>query len=152
MDLELKQITDKLLQFIDASPTCFHSVENVRKTLEEKGFVFLAEGESVKRTKYNKFYFIRNDSSLIAFQIENFVTSNDEKEELNEVVSMQLSVEELFLQVEREDQFDRGYEKVMDGIISRMLAKSMDDESIMEFTNCSFKHLQELKKKNLTGN
>lgn len=69
MDLQTKQTADELLRFIDASPTCFHAVENIRKTLEENGFVFFAEGESIKGSHQDKFYYIRNDSSLIAFRM-----------------------------------------------------------------------------------
>ena len=49
--------------------------------------------------------------SLIAFQIENFVTSEQDRKLLNGVVNMQLSVEELFLQVFREDEYDKVYQE-----------------------------------------
>lgn len=58
-----------LLQFIDKSPTCYHAVANIQKILEEAGFVFLQEGEIPKEPSQNKFYFIRNDSSVLAFQM-----------------------------------------------------------------------------------
>lgn len=47
--------------------------------------------------------------SLISFQIENFVKSQEDMDKLNEVVGMQMSVEELFVQAEREQVFDSGY-------------------------------------------
>ena len=49
--------------------------------------------------------------SLIFFQIENFVKSRNIQKELNEVVDMQMSVEELFIQTEREYEFDSGFNK-----------------------------------------
>lgn len=47
--------------------------------------------------------------SLVSFQIENFVKSKEDKDKLNEVVDMQMSVEELFIQTEREHEFDSGF-------------------------------------------
>ena len=93
--------------------------------------------------------------SLIAFQIENFVKSKQNRENLNEVVDMQMSVEELFIQVKREYEFDSGYNKgmaegkkeVKDEIILNMLKESVDDETILKTTKCSRKHLNELKAK-----
>ncbi|MDO5814153.1 MAG: hypothetical protein Q4Q18_00840 [Methanobrevibacter sp.] len=72
---------------------------------------------------------------------------------------MQMSVEELFIQVEREHEFDSGYNKgitegkkegkkeVKDEIILNMLKESVDDETILKTTKCSKKHLNELKAK-----
>lgn len=60
---------DGLLQFIDKSPTCYHAVANIQTELNRAGFVFLEEGEKPKDVSQNKFYYIRNDSSILAFQI-----------------------------------------------------------------------------------
>lgn len=93
--------------------------------------------------------------SLISFQIENFVKSEKDKNKLNKVVDMQLSVEELFLQVEREYEFDKGYtqgrEEVKDEIILNMLDQSVDDVIIQNYTGCSLEHLQKLKREHLAG-
>lgn len=97
--------------------------------------------------------------SLISFQIENFVKTKEEQDKLNEVVCMQMSVEELFVQTELEYQFDSGYDQGIkegvkkgkkeneDEIIMNMLENSADDEFIVKVTNCSWEHLQELKTK-----
>ena len=97
--------------------------------------------------------------SLISFQIENFVKTKEEQDKLNEVVGMQMSVEELFVQTELEYQFDSGYDQgikegvkkgkgeMEDEIIMNMLENSFDDELIVKATNCSWEHLQELKTK-----
>lgn len=58
-----------LLQFIDKSPTCYHAVANIQNALNEAGFVALFEGELPKDASQNKFYYVRNDSSILAFQI-----------------------------------------------------------------------------------
>ena len=79
---------------------------------------------------------------------------------------MQMSVEELFVQIEREYVFDSGYDQGIkegvekgvkkgvkkgkgereDEIIMNMLENSADDEFILKVTNCSWEHVQELKK------
>ena len=109
--------------------------------------------------------------SLISFQIENFVKTKEEQDKLNEVVGMQMSVEELFVQTEREYVFDSGYDQGIkegvekgvekgvkkgkgereDEIIMNMLENSADDEFILKVTNCSREHLQELKTKYLAS-
>ena len=105
--------------------------------------------------------------SLISFQIENFVKSAEEQDNLNEVVNMQLSVEELFIQAEREYEYDRGYDcgrsegrseglseglsegvsKGKDEVILKMLDESFDDETIQKCTGCSLDYIHELKQK-----
>lgn len=58
-----------MLRFIEASPSCFHVVENIRQKLIEKGFSELVETE-VWELSWGKGYFVtRNDSSLIAFRL-----------------------------------------------------------------------------------
>lgn len=83
--------------------------------------------------------------TLISFQIENFVKDKENKNDLNEVVDMQVPVEELFLQVERESEYDEGYaqgrndgkSEEKDEIILNMLSKSFDFETIQDLANCS---------------
>lgn len=64
MNLDTKQTAGELLEFINNSPTSFHAVENVRRMLENEGFVPW-QGETAGK----KYYVTRNDSSLIAFQL-----------------------------------------------------------------------------------
>jgi hypothetical protein len=93
--------------------------------------------------------------SLISFQIENFVKSKENRTKLNEVVGMQMSVEELFVQTEREYEFDSGFSKgmiegkkeVQEQFILNMMNDSIDDETILKWTNCSEERLQEIKRK-----
>ncbi len=57
-----------LCDFIQASPTPFHAVENLSKQLQEAGFQQLLESDSWQ-LKPDKAYFVcRNSSSLIAFE------------------------------------------------------------------------------------
>jgi hypothetical protein len=107
--------------------------------------------------------------SLISYQIENFVKSKEDQEMLNKVVDMQMSVEEIFIQAERDYEFNSGFDSGLkegkkegikkgiekgikdsrDEIILNMLNDSVDDESILRFTGCSREYLQAFKKKQL---
>ena len=68
---------------------------------------------------------------------------------------MQLSVEELFIQVEREYEYDSGYDcgrsegvsQGKDEVILKMLDDSVDDETIQKCTGCSLDYIHELKQK-----
>ena len=64
-----QEITAELLNFVNQSPTCFHTVANVKKALEEAGYEQLSEKERFSLKKNGKYFVIRNDASLIAFEI-----------------------------------------------------------------------------------
>lgn len=59
----------QLFDFIDESPTAFQAVENIEKTLEEKGFERLYEEKSWELLSGKSYYVTRNDSSVIAFSL-----------------------------------------------------------------------------------
>lgn len=61
--------TEELFHFIEASPTPFHAVDEMRRRLDAKGYTQLLEGEAWSLRKGGKYYVIRNGSSLIAFRI-----------------------------------------------------------------------------------
>lgn len=62
-------MNNRLFDFIEKSPTAFHTVANITRTLSENGFVQLKEG-SVWNLQKGKGYFVtRNGSSVIAFKI-----------------------------------------------------------------------------------
>lgn len=60
-----------LFSFIDNSPTAFHAVNTVEARLQENGYTKLFETESAPIELGGKYYFTRNSSSVIAFQISN---------------------------------------------------------------------------------
>ena len=64
----MKNITEQMLEFIDASPTCFHVVDNLKSELVDRGYVELKETEEWK-LEPGKFFVTRNDSSIISFRI-----------------------------------------------------------------------------------
>jgi aspartyl aminopeptidase len=63
------QLNDRLLQFLDASPTPFHAVRAMASDLEQAGFQFLPESESWDLKPGNRYYAVRNGSSIIAFSL-----------------------------------------------------------------------------------
>ncbi|MBE6143355.1 MAG: M18 family aminopeptidase [Erysipelotrichaceae bacterium] len=65
-----------LLQFIDESPTAYHSVENASKMLEKEGFKYIPESKKYQLKKGGKYYTTRNGTSLIAFKIGENNTSD----------------------------------------------------------------------------
>lgn len=99
--------------------------------------------------------------SLISFKIENFIESKQDKEILNQVVKMQMSVEELFIQTERDYEYNSGFDygmkegmkegkkASMDKVILNMLNDSVDDETIQRFTGCTKEYLQSFKKEHM---
>jgi len=63
----MRQFNEKLLKFIDASPTPFHAVGEMVAVLESNGFQKLDECEPWDLVTGENYYVTRNDSSLIAF-------------------------------------------------------------------------------------
>ncbi len=64
-----RESAQKLLDFIQKSPTSFHTAENTAAELEQQGFVRLQENREWKLTPGRDYYVMRNGSSLIAFSI-----------------------------------------------------------------------------------
>jgi len=71
-----------LMDYIDQSPSNYHSIANQRKQLEQYGFVQLKENESWEIEAGNKYYVNRNNSALIAFSIPKTVCKAGESEHI----------------------------------------------------------------------
>ncbi len=56
-------------EFIEKHPTCFHVVAGQKELLEQAGFTPLFETEDWDLKAGGKYYAIRNDAAIIAFQI-----------------------------------------------------------------------------------
>ena len=68
------EFVNGLLDFIKKSPTPFHAVNTMSEMLEKAGFIRLYETESWSletKQQGERFYVSRNDSSIIAFQLNN---------------------------------------------------------------------------------
>ena len=63
------EISNELIQFIESSPSMFHSIKTIRTYLEEDGFTYLPESCAWDVKEGGKYYTIRNHSSLIAFKV-----------------------------------------------------------------------------------
>ena len=63
------EISQQLFDFIQSSPSMFHTIQTIRTDLENEGFMYLAEGRSWTLEKGGKYYTTRNHSSIIAFTI-----------------------------------------------------------------------------------
>lgn len=57
-----------LFDYVSASPTPYHAIEETAKRLEKSGFIRLYENEVWSLTGGSSYYVVRNGSSLIAFR------------------------------------------------------------------------------------
>lgn len=70
MDRKAKEHFNRgLLKFIQDSPSMYHVIDNMKKRLEEAGFVQLRESDDWELAPDGAYYTTRNDSSLIAFRL-----------------------------------------------------------------------------------
>ncbi|MCK0743851.1 M18 family aminopeptidase [Chromohalobacter nigrandesensis] len=60
---------DRLLHFLERSPTPWHAVDNMASRLEQAGYRRLEETQAWQLAPGDRFYVTRNDSSLIAMQV-----------------------------------------------------------------------------------
>jgi aspartyl aminopeptidase len=67
--MNIEQFNDGLLQFIAASPTPFHAVANLSKSLESAGYLALDEAMAWQLAPGGRYYVTRNSSSIIAFSL-----------------------------------------------------------------------------------
>ncbi len=65
--IDLLQFNKNFFEFLDASPTPFHAVQNQIELLEGYGFKCLYESEVWSLEPGNRYYVTRNASSIIAF-------------------------------------------------------------------------------------
>lgn len=64
---EYRECAEEMLTFIEKSPSAFHAVANVAELLKAQGFCKLKETEEWDLSRGERFFVVRNDSSLIAF-------------------------------------------------------------------------------------
>lgn len=69
-------IENKLLNFINTSPTCFNVVSNLEKEFLDNDYIKLKENEKFILEKGKKYFIKRNNSSLIAFTIGKNINEN----------------------------------------------------------------------------
>ncbi len=64
-----KECAKDLMKFLDASPSAYHAVANVKQCLDDAGFVQLQEAERWVLQRGLGYYVVRNDASIMAFRI-----------------------------------------------------------------------------------
>lgn len=68
--MEMKNSSvEGLMTFLDSSLTSYHAVDNITKELLQEGFEELSEKKIWSLEKGGRYFVVRNDSSVIAFQI-----------------------------------------------------------------------------------
>lgn len=63
------QITENLFDFIEQSPTSAHAVFNIKKELEQRGFIELSEGEPSELVPGQSCFMLHGSSSVAAFKL-----------------------------------------------------------------------------------
>ena len=66
---DYQKTTNKLLKFIDNSPSPFHAVANLKDMAVKAGFIELKEAEDWQLVPGGSYFVTRNDSSIAAFRI-----------------------------------------------------------------------------------
>ena len=60
---------EKLLAFLDASPSVYHATENIANELKKAGFTRLSEAEKWELVPGGKYYLTRGGSAVLAFRV-----------------------------------------------------------------------------------
>lgn len=66
---KIKELSDDLLRFIDASKSVYHATAQITDRLEAAGFICLDEKSSWNLESGNDYYIIRNSSAVVAFKM-----------------------------------------------------------------------------------
>ena len=64
-----REIARELIQFINASPSCYHAADTAARMLSERGYARLWESQPWRLAPGCGYYVLRGDASLIAFRI-----------------------------------------------------------------------------------
>ncbi|XP_043707238.1 probable aspartyl aminopeptidase [Telopea speciosissima] len=74
---EASSVVSDLIDFLNASPTAFHAVDEAKKRLKNAGFEQVSEREDWKLQVGKKYFFTRNYSTIVAFAIgKKYVAGN----------------------------------------------------------------------------
>ncbi|XP_026407541.1 probable aspartyl aminopeptidase isoform X1 [Papaver somniferum] len=70
-------VVSEIINFLNASPTAFHAVDEAKRLLKKAGFEQISEKQDWKLQVGKKYFFTRNYSSIVAFAIgKMFVAGN----------------------------------------------------------------------------
>ncbi|XP_020594278.1 probable aspartyl aminopeptidase [Phalaenopsis equestris] len=62
-------VATELIDFLNASPTAFHAVDEAKRRLKKVGFEQVSEREDWNLELGKKYFFTRNHSTIVAFAI-----------------------------------------------------------------------------------
>ena len=65
--IDMDKFKEELIDFIDKSTSCYTCIEEIKKKLDSYGYIELYEEEW--NLDDNKYYVVRNDASIIAFEL-----------------------------------------------------------------------------------
>ena len=65
----MDQRTERLLQFLDASPSVYHAAANIENELKNDGYARLDEAEKWELIPGGKYYLTRGGSAVLAFRV-----------------------------------------------------------------------------------
>ncbi|KAG5049971.1 hypothetical protein JHK85_011074 [Glycine max] len=76
-ELDSHAVASDMIDFLNASPTAFHAVDEAKRRLRSAGYHQLSEREPWKLQPGNKYFFTRNHSTIVAFAIgKKYVSGN----------------------------------------------------------------------------
>ena len=70
------KLTDKLMDFIEKSPSVFHVIDNFESMLNDSGYTKLKRDEKWNLKSNGKYYLTNNNSAIIAFQLGSNLKDN----------------------------------------------------------------------------
>ncbi len=70
------EVSEEMLDFIQNSPSMFHTVATIRDYLDAEGFEYLPEQSKWRVTAGGSYYTVRNGSSIVAFKVGGNVSDN----------------------------------------------------------------------------
>ncbi|QRG86572.1 M18 family aminopeptidase [Bulleidia sp. zg-1006] len=65
----IKNVNEQLMNFINASPTAYHAIHQVKEKLRSGGYTELQESENWDLEEDGRYFVCRNGSSILAFRV-----------------------------------------------------------------------------------
>lgn len=72
--IDFEKVNNELFAFLEGSPNAYFAVANMVKELEKTGYLALQEEQTWLLQPGGKYYVVRNDSAIIAFQLPQIST------------------------------------------------------------------------------
>lgn len=69
-------LLEKMMNYIDSSPTAYNAIDNLKNDLLTEGFIALDERQLFAIKPGNNYFIVNNDSSIIAFKIGDDIDRN----------------------------------------------------------------------------